>query len=376
MWVPIECSPPPGQTQKDPSRLEGDQWPKIAEEYNEGRPTDRFDEDYFKKVKVRNVIVSDSTDDLKYIYTGEPVLKMYFGYLDVVEAFLVRTKEHLKFNIALSMGVPPLNLTTFFTVLMDSNNNTEDNCQGHPYNQVDTMYSVVYDSNTKKWKLERASYETWGWDTKTTEATWGMTSSLPDGQVSIQIAIPLTELPVTLPKTLPWKVITETFNGASIGDFAPEEGLSYAYLYPDVIPPFVTMISPTNQTYTTLNIGLSIVANEPIDSFVYSLNQGENVTFSGNVTVKVSYSLNKLVVYARDLEGNVGFSLVTFRVNFLGDLDGNGKVNIIDITIVAKAFGSKSGDSNWDASADLDKNGTINIVDVTIVAKDYGKTVF
>ena len=39
------------------------------------------------------------------------------------------------------------------------------------------------------------------------------------------------------------------------------------------------------------------------------------------------------------------------------DLNGDGKVNIIDIYIVAKAFGSKPGDRNWNVVADLDKNG-------------------
>jgi hypothetical protein len=57
------------------------------------------------------------------------------------------------------------------------------------------------------------------------------------------------------------------------------------------------------------------------------------------------------------------------------DLDGNGKVNIVDITIVAKAFGSKPGDPNWNPIADLDRNGRIDILDIAAVAKDYGKTV-
>ena len=66
----------------------------------------------------------------------------------------------------------------------------------------------------------------------------------------------------------------------------------------------------------------------------------------------------------------------TFKVQaaLATDLDGNGKVNIIDITIVAKAFGSKPGDSNWNPIADLNNDSKVNILDITLVAKDFGKT--
>lgn len=57
------------------------------------------------------------------------------------------------------------------------------------------------------------------------------------------------------------------------------------------------------------------------------------------------------------------------------DINGDGKVNIQDVTIVAVAYGSKPGDPKWNVAADLDDSGKIDIVDVVTVAKDYGKTV-
>lgn len=41
---------------------------------------------------------------------------------------------------------------------------------------------------------------------------------------------------------------------------------------------------------------------------------------------------------------------------------------------MARAFGSRPGDPNWNEIADIDKNGIINILDIAAVAKDYGKT--
>jgi len=39
------------------------------------------------------------------------------------------------------------------------------------------------------------------------------------------------------------------------------------------------------------------------------------------------------------------------------------------------AFGSKEGDENYNVLADLDENGEVNIIDVSMVAMDYGKKV-
>ena len=50
------------------------------------------------------------------------------------------------------------------------------------------------------------------------------------------------------------------------------------------------------------------------------------------------------------------------------DLNDDEIVDILDIAIVAKAFGSKLGDPNWNAIADLDKNGIVDIIDIAKVA--------
>lgn len=54
------------------------------------------------------------------------------------------------------------------------------------------------------------------------------------------------------------------------------------------------------------------------------------------------------------------------------DLDSNGIVNIVDVTIVAKAFGSKEGDESWNPFADVNKDGIVNIKDILMVAKMFG----
>jgi hypothetical protein len=57
------------------------------------------------------------------------------------------------------------------------------------------------------------------------------------------------------------------------------------------------------------------------------------------------------------------------------DLNKDGTVNILDIFIVAQAFGATLGDENWKAIADLNNDGTVNILDIFAVAWDFGKSV-
>ena len=57
-----------------------------------------------------------------------------------------------------------------------------------------------------------------------------------------------------------------------------------------------------------------------------------------------------------------------------GDMDSDGKVTIIDLAIVARAYGTKPGDPKWNELADLNHDNIINILDLIPVARNYGRT--
>ena len=88
---------------------------------------------------------------------------------------------------------------------------------------------------------------------------------------------------------------------------------------------------------------------------------------TGNYTVHASVSYERLKAMA-----NATFQLRAQALS--ADINGDGKVDIRDITVVAMAFGSEPGDENWNQVADLNNDEIIDIRDITIVAMEFGKT--
>lgn len=57
----------------------------------------------------------------------------------------------------------------------------------------------------------------------------------------------------------------------------------------------------------------------------------------------------------------------------LEDLNADGQINIIDISMVARAYGSLPDEPNWNPDADLNSDNVINILDISLIAKRFGK---
>ena len=76
---------------------------------------------------------------------------------------------------------------------------------------------------------------------------------------------------------------------------------------------------------------------------------------------------------SRYLDRPIATNSTAFAIIFQGDINGDGVVNILDAILLAKAFGSRPGDSNWDPRADLNKDNVVNILDAIILSLNFGK---
>ena len=62
-------------------------------------------------------------------------------------------------------------------------------------------------------------------------------------------------------------------------------------------------------------------------------------------------------------------NLVVSSGALIGDVNGDGVVNCLDMAIVKTSFGKKAGQPGFDARADLNKDGVVNIIDLSIVSR-------
>jgi hypothetical protein len=94
-------------------------------------------------------------------------------------------------------------------------------------------------------------------------------------------------------------------------------------------------------------------------------------TYNLTFRLRSQHPLGDHTVYASYYQT---LATTTFDVVWLlTDIDRNGKVDILDIAIAARAYGSSPGHPRWNPKADLDGNNKIDIIDIAKVAKDYGK---
>jgi len=63
---------------------------------------------------------------------------------------------------------------------------------------------------------------------------------------------------------------------------------------------------------------------------------------------------------------------LTFGVVLLGDIDNNGRVDMIDIGLVCDAFGSEPGDPNWNENADINVDERVDMIDIGLVCDNFG----
>ena len=84
----------------------------------------------------------------------------------------------------------------------------------------------------------------------------------------------------------------------------------------------------------------------------------------GNVTLTLTGKL----LDGTEFEGND-----VIKVRMPGDINMDGKVDIIDIAIAGLAFGSYPGNPRWNPIADEKEDNIIDIFDIALIAKNFGE---
>jgi hypothetical protein len=110
-----------------------------------------------------------------------------------------------------------------------------------------------------------------------------------------------------------------------------------------------------------------------------TLTVGNSTTISfGWSTAGFAYGNYTIKVIADTVPGETNTADNTFVggsivVTIPGDLNGDLKVTLSDLVILANAYGSKPGDIKWNPNSDINGNGKVDLSDLVTLATHYGQ---
>jgi len=142
---------------------------------------------------------------------------------------------------------------------------------------------------------------------------------------------------------------------------------------------------PANVSITVSNIGdfpentwvtlyCNITADKSISAYPIYLDMGQSYTLQFTWNTAGTPCLNyTLTAVATILTGSNTLSEGNITVRLMGDVNGDGRVDMKDIAIVARAFGSTPGSPNWNPAADVGGFGIVNMKDIALVARNFGQ---
>jgi hypothetical protein len=138
-----------------------------------------------------------------------------------------------------------------------------------------------------------------------------------------------------------------------------------------------------NLTVTAQNLGeyaeifnVTVYVNTTaINTFNSSL-ASETRVFVWNTT-GFAYGNYTISAYAWPVSGETNTAnnnmTVWVTVTIPGDLNGDFKVSLADLVLLANAYGSVPGDSKWNPNADVSGDGKVSLTDLVLMANHYGQ---
>lgn len=89
----------------------------------------------------------------------------------------------------------------------------------------------------------------------------------------------------------------------------------------------------------------------------------------GNYTVSVAANYKGL------WENFPATNTTIFKVKLMGDVNGDGKVDIKDLVLLIKTYGSYPGRPDWNPKTDLNNDNKVDIKDLVLLIKHFGENV-
>ena len=188
--------------------------------------------------------------------------------------------------------------------------------------------------------------------------------------------------------------VVDSGNGVGTGNnrievFSPSHDLAVTSVTVSRSTSYIGVASlPVKVNVTVSNFGLSletVTARALANSTVIG---GQNITLSPGQSRVLSFSWSPSLlirgvyqisgqVQAVPGEANIGNNILqgpNFFVRMKGDVNGDCKVDIVDLASEGSSFGSTPGILRWNTNTDLNNDGVVNVVDLVLVASAFGQS--
>jgi len=130
----------------------------------------------------------------------------------------------------------------------------------------------------------------------------------------------------------------------------------------------------------TFNVSLYIDSNLTYTYNVVNIPSGEGRNFTYTLDTKnfkpcSNYTVTAeatLVPYEYNVTNNK--YMRKLKIKLLGDLNDDGKVDMLDVAIAQEAFGAFPSDPRWNPAADVNLDYRVDLRDIAVIAHNFGKT--
>jgi hypothetical protein len=154
-----------------------------------------------------------------------------------------------------------------------------------------------------------------------------------------------------------------TSSGYTGGGFTPS---SMAYTLTNTGDQLLEWTAGNAQPWVTLDSLGGTLAGHDSTTVMVSINSGADslAPTTYNDTVTFTNTTNG----AGDTSRSVSLTITTRP----GDVDGDGHVDVVDLLYLVDAFGSVTGDANYDPRCDFNGDGSVDVVDLLILVENFG----
>jgi hypothetical protein len=118
-----------------------------------------------------------------------------------------------------------------------------------------------------------------------------------------------------------------------------------------------------------------VSVRNPLDRTIFYWTNLTDTDGRYNIAFRLSNQTELGTYTVRVNEASAGSNCTTFKVTKIPrDVNGDGKVDLVDVYLVEMTYGSYPGHPRWDPNCDLNGDLKVDLIDYFITCKNYGKS--